>query len=148
MHLINTELWLPHPREKIFPFFADAQNLPMLTPDWLQFRVTTPGPIVPQQGARIDYQLRLHGFRVKWQSEITVWEPPHRFVEEQRHGPCKHWKHEHIFAERDGNTLAIDRVLYAVRGGAVVNFLFVQRDVNRIFDYRKKKLRELFGRDE
>jgi ligand-binding SRPBCC domain-containing protein len=148
MHLINTELWLPQPREKIFPFFADAQNLQSLTPDWLHFQVLTPGPILMQPGARIDYQLRLHGFPVKWQSEITVWEPPHRFVDEQRRGPYKSWKHEHIFAERNGNTLVIDRVLYAVRGGAVMNFLFVQRDVNRIFDYRKKKLRELFGREE
>ena len=144
MHLINIELWVPRPRDEVFPFFADAQNLQTLTPDWLHFKVLTPGPIVMQQGARIDYQFRLHGIAVKWQSEITVWEPPHRFVDEQCRGPYKSWKHEHIFAERNGNTLVIDRVLYAVRGGAVVNFLFVRRDVDRIFAYRRKQLQERF----
>ncbi len=148
MHLINTELWLPRPREEVFPFFADARNLQALTPDWLHFQVLTPDPIVMRPGARIDYQLRLHGIPVKWQSEITEWDPPHRFVDEQRRGPYKLWKHEHIFAERNGSTLVIDRVVYAVPGGALVHFLFVQRDVNRIFEYRRLKLRELFGQED
>jgi ligand-binding SRPBCC domain-containing protein len=148
LHVINTELWLPRSRAVIFPFFADAQHLTLLAPPWLQFKLLTPPPVPLQPGKKIDYELRWRGMKLTWQSEITVWEPPHRFVEEQRRGPCKSWRHEHIFAERDGNTLVIDRVLYAVRGGAVMNFLFVQRDLNRIFAYRRRTLRELFEPDD
>ena len=47
---------------------------------------------------------------MRWQSEITVWEPPHRFVDEQRRGPYRLWRHEHDFVERDGGTVIRDRV--------------------------------------
>lgn len=96
-------------------------------------------------GLRIDYRLRLRGLPLRWQSEITAWEPPCRFVDEQRRGPYRAWIHEHTFAERDGGTLAQDVVRYGVIGGRLVNTLFVRRDVERIFHYRQKKLREVFA---
>jgi ligand-binding SRPBCC domain-containing protein len=84
---LQRELWLPHSREDIFPFFAQAWNLQAITPPWLDFRVLTPGPIQMAAGVRIEYQLRVRGIPIRWQSEISVWEPPHRFVDEQRRGP-------------------------------------------------------------
>jgi hypothetical protein len=47
---LQTELWLPRPRAEIFPFFAEARNLEVLTPPWLQFEVLTPGPIELRPG--------------------------------------------------------------------------------------------------
>jgi hypothetical protein len=38
-----------------------------------------------------------------------------------------------------------DFVSYLVPGGQLVNFLFVQHDVRRIFEYRARKLRDLLG---
>ncbi|MCU0782351.1 MAG: hypothetical protein MUF04_14815 [Akkermansiaceae bacterium] len=38
-----------------------------------------------------------------------------------------------------------DHVRYRPRGGALANALFVGRDVRRIFDYRRERLREMFG---
>lgn len=139
----TAEIWLPVPRSELFPFFADAANLETLTPPFLRFQVVTPG-IEIRQGARIDYRLRLHGLPIRWRSEITAWEPPHRFVDEQRRGPYRRWIHEHRFEERDGGTLCLDRVDYAVFGGAIIDRLFVRRDVERIFAFRAAKLRELF----
>jgi len=57
-------------------------------------------------------RLRLRGIPIRWQSEITAWEPPHRFVDEQRRGPYRAWIHEHTFEERGGETIARDRVQY------------------------------------
>jgi ligand-binding SRPBCC domain-containing protein len=142
---LEAELWLPRRREEVFPFFADAFNLEALTPPWLKFEVLTPRPIEMRAGLRIDYRLRLRGLPLRWQSEITAWEPPCRFVDEQRRGPYRAWIHEHTFAERDGGTLAQDVVRYGVIGGRLVNTLFVRRDVERIFRYRQKKLREVFA---
>jgi ligand-binding SRPBCC domain-containing protein len=95
-------------------------------------------------GQRIDYRLRVRGVPIRWQSEITAWEPPHRFVDEQRRGPYRAWIHEHTFEAQDGGTLARDLVQYAVLGGALVNRLFVARDVERIFAFRSEMLREIF----
>jgi len=145
IHLLERELWLPRGREEVFAFFADPTNLQVLTPPWLHFRLTTRQPIKLEPGARINYNLKLHSFTIRWESEITVWEPPHRFVDEQRRGPYDLWVHEHAFAETDGGTTVSDRVRYAVFGGALSNRLFVARDLDRIFRYRREKLLEIFG---
>jgi len=142
---LETELWLPHRRDEVFHFFADAFNLETLTPPWLKFEVLTPRPIVMRVGLQIDYRLRLRGLPLRWRSEITAWEPPGRFVDEQRRGPYRAWIHEHTFEEQDGGTLARDRVQYAVIGGQLVNRLLVRRDVEKIFLFRREKLRGLFA---
>jgi len=43
---LQTELWLPRPREEVFPFFADARNLETITPPWLKFEVLTYGDLL------------------------------------------------------------------------------------------------------
>ena len=138
------------PRDEVFPFFADAHNLEAITPSWLRFRLLTPAPIEMGPGARIDYTLRLRGVPVRWTSEITVWEPPIRFVDEQRRGPYRRWIHEHTFTEQDGGgTLVTDRVDYAAPGGRVVERLLVDRDLERIWAFRRARLSELLpGRNE
>jgi ligand-binding SRPBCC domain-containing protein len=93
----------------------------------------------------IDYRLRVRGFPLRWHTRINVWQPPHRFVDEQIRGPYRLWVHEHTFAAHDSGTLARDHVCYAVPGGALVNMLFVRRDIERIFAHRQSKLRSLFS---
>jgi ligand-binding SRPBCC domain-containing protein len=141
---LTTEQWLPRPLAEVFTFFADAGNLDALTPPWLRFEILTPRPIEMRIGARIDYRLRLRGLPLRWQSEITAWQPPNRFVDEQRRGPYHVWIHEHSFAEQDGGTLVGDCVRYAVPCGWLADRLFVRRDIAKIFACRQGKLRELF----
>jgi ligand-binding SRPBCC domain-containing protein len=143
--VLHAEQWLPCPRERLFAFFSDAFQLETLTPALLRFEVVTPPPIVIRQGTLIDYKLRLHGIPVRWQSEISEWEPPSRFVDRQTRGPYRLWRHEHRFVEQDGGTLVIDHVDYRVTGGRLVNRLFVAPDLRRIFGFRMQKLQELFG---
>jgi len=132
------------PLDRVFSFFSDARNLTTITPEWIDFRIRTPQPIDMKEGLRIDYSLKIHGLPLRWQSEITRWDPPHRFVDEQRKGPYKYWVHEHSFADENGRTRVGDRVRYAVPGGVIVQRLFVARDIKRIFEFRKQKLREIF----
>ena len=142
---LESELWLPRPRAEVFPFFANAFNLQTLTPPFLNFRVVTPSPIEMRVGLRIDYRLRLHGLPLRWQSEITVWEPPHRFVDEQRRGPYRRRVHEHRFEGRQDGTQVSDSVHYAVYGGRLIERLFVRHDVQNIFAYRHQRLLEIFA---
>lgn len=145
---LTAEQWVPVAREELFPFFADASNLEKLTPDTLRFRILPPAPVEMTAGTTIDYRLGIRGVPVRWRSEITVWEPPRRFVDVQLRGPYVMWHHEHRFDEHDGGTLCIDHVRYRVPGGPLaplVHRLFVERDVREIFDFRARKLRELFG---
>jgi ligand-binding SRPBCC domain-containing protein len=142
---LNSKVFIPKPLQDVFPFFADATNLQQITPPWLNFRVVTAKPIEMKPGQMIDYRIRVRGFSMKWRSEITVWEPPYRFVDEQIRGPYKVWHHEHIFTEQDGQTICEDKVDYAVLGGSLINRFFVEPDVRRIFEYRRSRIREIFG---
>jgi ligand-binding SRPBCC domain-containing protein len=143
---LRTRCRLPRPRLEIFAFFADAGNLEALTPPWLRFRIVTPRPIELCAGALIDYRLRVHGLPVRWTSEITVWEPPGRFVDEQRRGPYRLWVHEHTFEDAPaGGTFVHDRVRYQVPFGRLANWLLVERDARTIFTYRSAALLRIFG---
>lgn len=144
-YLLETEQEFPLPRAELFPFFADAANLESITPAELRFRILTPLPITMARGALIDYRLRINGIPVRWRTEISTWDPPVRFVDRQLRGPYRWWIHEHEFIEIDGGTLMRDRVEYGVLGGAIVNRLLVQRQVERIFGYRRRILEKHFA---
>lgn len=142
---MQAELWVPRAPEDVFPFFAEARNLEAITPPWLRFEVLTPPPIVMRSGTLIDYRIRIHGLPIGWRTEIREWSPPHRFVDVQLRGPYVLWHHAHTFEASAGGTLCGDQVRYWPRGGRLMNWLFVRRDVERIFAFRQERLRELFG---
>lgn len=148
MFTLSSELRLPRPREEVFRFFADTFNLETITPPWLRFRVLTPGPIQMQKGTRIHYRLKLHGISILWESEITVWNPPSCFVDEQRTGPYRCWIHEHRFDEGNGETVVTDHVEYSVPGGSLVNRFFVAPNLLSIFEFRRRILLGIFGRPQ
>lgn len=141
---LNSEQWIRRPLGEVFAFFSNPVNLETITPTWLQFEIKTKSPFTMQEGALINYSLRLHGLPLSWTSRITVWEPPRRFVDDQVKGPYRLWHHEHTFEEKDGGTLVVDHVDYAVLGGSFINKLLVARDVARIFEFRRNKLAEIF----
>lgn len=142
---LTTRAFIPRRTDEVFRFFGDAQNLDVLTPPFLHFRVLTPPPIEMRAGTLIDYRLRLRGVPITWRTHIAVWEPGRRFVDEQVRGPYRSWVHTHTFRELDGGTLMDDEVRYRVPGGALVHRCLVERDVLRIFAYRMDALRKVFG---
>jgi ligand-binding SRPBCC domain-containing protein len=140
----HTELWLRRPLDEVFTFFAEARNLEIITPPWLSIEVLTPAPITMRAGALIDYRIRVHQVPIRWRTEITEWHPPHRFVDVQLRGPYTLWHHTHTFEERGGGTLCVDDVRYRPRGGVLINWLFVRRDVKSIFAFRDERLADIF----
>jgi ligand-binding SRPBCC domain-containing protein len=145
VHEFQTELWLPLPPEKLFPFFADAANLDAITPPCLHFHIVTLPPIAMREGAVIEYRLRVHGIALRWRTRINEWQPPHRFVDEQLRGPYRQWIHEQTFQSRDGGTLARDVVRYAVPFDFITHRWLVRPDVEKIFRYRSETLQRRFG---
>jgi ligand-binding SRPBCC domain-containing protein len=142
---LTTELWLPRGIHEVFDFFADAYNLEEITPPFLHFHVLTPKPVPMFVGQKIDYRLSLHGLPLRWQSEISRWEPPYCFVDQQVRGPYKLWYHLHTFAEQNGGTLVRDEVDFSAPGGWLAEWLLVRRDLTTIFTYRTERLKEFLG---
>ncbi len=148
VHVLTRTQRIPRPREEVFAFFADARNLERITPPELHFRILTPAPIQLRAGALIDYRLSLFGVPFPWRTEIEIWEPGVRFVDRQLRGPYRRWHHTHTFEDAPGGTLMTDRVEYQVPLGPLGELarrLFVTRQVEGIFDHRRRVIEALFG---
>ncbi|HEY4679360.1 MAG TPA: hypothetical protein VIJ01_19495 [Candidatus Angelobacter sp.] len=59
------------PLAEVFEFFSRAENLQVLTPPWLNFKIleVTPQPV--QKGTLINYSLRVHGIPLRW--TVRLW---------------------------------------------------------------------------
>jgi len=131
--------------DSVFRFFCDPRNLAAITPPWLHFELVSSSTDPVGEGTVFEHKLRVRGVPVRWRSVITIWDPPHRFVDEQLSGPYRSWVHEHRFEQLGATTRAIDVVRYSVPGGKWIDRWLVRPDLERIFDYRAKRLAEIFG---
>ena len=142
--LFKTQRTIERPLTEVFEFFSDAHNLALITPPQLHFNVLTPAPIEMAVGTLIDYRLKLRGVPIRWQTEITEWNPPDGFVDEQRRGPYRLWRHTHTFDETEDGVVVGDTVKYAVWGNELIGRLFVRPDIEKIFAYRSEQLDKIF----
>ena len=142
--LFESQRTLERPITEVFEFFSNAHNLAAITPPELHLEILTPAPIEMFAGTLIDYRLKLHGIPLRWQTEITEWNPPHFFLDEQRRGPYRLWRHTHTFDETKNGVVVGDSVEYAVWGNGLINRLFVRPDIEKIFAYRSEQLDAIF----
>ncbi len=138
--------------DKTFEFCRDTRFLNQISPSRLHFQPRNRPEIdvMINAGTEIEYDMRLHGFPVRWRSRIPVFDPPHRFVDEQMTGPYRYWSHTHTFASLDEhNTIIGDVVDYTLPGfpilGIVAQRLFVERDLKEVFEHRSMKYRDFLG---
>lgn len=136
--------------ETAWNFFSRPENLAVITPAWMNFRVLTDlhgAAMYP--GQIIEYKVSpVRGVRLHWVTEITQVREKEFFVDEQRFGPYAFWHHKHYFREVPEGVEMIDEVHYkAPLGwlGRVANALFIRRQLQKIFDYRFAKAEELFN---
>ena len=149
-HRLETSFVLAAPIDEAFGFFADAENLERITPAKLRFLILSPRPIRIRAGATIDYRLVLFGVPIRWQSVISVWDPPHRFVDEQTRGPYRQWIHTHRFESVDCGTRISDDVRYRLPLSPVGDLAYplVRAQLRSIFDYRERAMRRLLTGEE
>lgn len=147
-YVLERSQFIPHAIDAVFAFFCDAGNLERITPPWMQFNILTPAPIEMRPGAVIRYALSYRGIPLRWTTEILVWRPPEVFVDVQTRGPYRMWHHTHRFESEGDGTRMIDVVRYALPFGPfgrMAHTLSVRRDIEAIFDYRHRRITELFG---
>jgi len=144
--LFVAEQYLDSPLEQVFPFFAEAKNLETITPPLVNFKIIGMSTPTIQKGSLIDYSLKIHGVPVKWRTDITTWDPPREFVDEQLKGPYSKWHHTHSFEKLGRGTLMRDRVLYRVPLGflgALTTGWLVRKDVEEIFSFRRRAVAQI-----
>ena len=153
IYKIHRQQLVKAPIDKIWDFFSSPKNLADITPKKMNFRITSgelPDNIYP--GQIITYTLSpILGISLSWMTEITHIEYHKLFVDEQRSGPYKLWHHEHHFKENNEGILMTDIVHYALPLsilGNMAHSLFVKKQLNDLFDFRYKKVEELFNQTQ
>jgi ligand-binding SRPBCC domain-containing protein len=78
--------------------------------------------------------------------EIVEFEPLHRFVEQQVHGPLKFYRHEHVVRAHDGRGIQlIDRIEFQPPGGLAGMLLTESRilkGLQHAFEHRRRELKK------
>ena len=144
---LESEQFINSNINKVFDFFSRPENLEDITPSRLKFTILTPSPIPMEKGTLIDYTIRILWFPVHWRTLITAYNPPHGFVDQQIKGPYILWHHWHSFENKNGGTMVRDKIRYAVPLGIVgriLNFFWIQKDLEDIFSYRRKIIANKF----
>lgn len=148
IHTLRCEMVVSKSLPETFSIFEDPLNLAKITPSWLSFQVTTPGPIELRKGTEINYRIKWLGVPMSWTTVFTEYEPPFLFVDEQVKGPYSLWRHRHTFKPISEGTLVGDDVEYSLPFGPLgelVHGVIVRRQVLGIFRFRQEQLRKLFG---
>lgn len=135
--------------DEAWNFFSSPVNLKTITPDYMGFEITSDlGDGKMYSGQMISYIVKpVLGIPMRWVTEIKHVEDRKYFVDEQRSGPYKIWHHEHHFETNADGVLMTDRVTYGLPLGIlgrIANTLFVEKQLDQIFNYRTQKVEELF----
>jgi ligand-binding SRPBCC domain-containing protein len=147
-HFLEFETKLYRPLAEVFEFFSNAENLNKVTPTEVSFSMLTPMPVKMQVGALIDYRIILSGIPFFWRTQVSVWQPPYRFVDEQAKGPYVFWHHEHTFEDKGSYILMTDRLHYLSPGWflePLIDKLFIRPRIEKIWGYREQQFKVLFG---
>ena len=140
---------LPISLQEAWDFLSDPKNLKVITPDYMGFHILSGADKPMFAGQIIQYIVTpVLGIKTKWVTEITHVIDKHYFVDEQRFGPYALWHHKHFIKEIDGGVEMEDIIDYKVTFGILgqlVHPILVKPKLEEIFNYRTKKLEELFG---
>ncbi len=142
---------IPASLDAVWDFISSPDNLKEITPDYLDFKVTSKSDDDKvYAGMIITYIVKpLLGLPLKWMTEITHVKDKEYFVDEQRVGPYKMWHHQHKIEAIHGGVLMTDIVTYIPPFGfvgAIANSLFIKKQLKNIFDYRTIAVEKRFGK--
>jgi ligand-binding SRPBCC domain-containing protein len=149
LYTLHSKQLLPLSIEEAWEFFSDPKNLNTITPDDMGFKTLSGADRKMYPGQIIQYVVTpLLGIPMKWVTEITHVTDQQYFVDEQRFGPYALWHHKHFFKAVPGGVEMEDIVDYKLPMGILgqlMHPLLVRPRLHQIFEYRRKKLIELFG---
>jgi ligand-binding SRPBCC domain-containing protein len=152
VYKIEVNQHIPVDIETAWNFFSSPSNLAKITPSELNFKILSiSGSNKMYAGQIIEYHVSpLFGVPLYWMTEITQVKEHEFFIDEQRKGPYSLWHHQHHFKKVDDGVVMTDIVHYQIPLwiiGDLAHELFIKKQVREIFEYREKKIEEMFGKN-
>ncbi len=149
IYTLNAKQKLPISVDKAWEFLSSPDNLKTITPDYMGFHILSGADRPMYPGQIIQYLVTpVAGIKTKWVTEITHVVDKKYFVDEQRFGPYALWHHKHFIKAIPGGVEMEDIIDYKVPMGILGQWahpFLVKPKLDSIFEYRRKKLIELFG---
>ena len=141
----------PVSQDEVWDFISNPENLALITPSEVGFEILNRHLVQKMyEGLVIHYRIRpLWGIPLSWVSVIPHFAPPGFFADEQKYGPYKFWHHQHFLHPIEGGVEMTDVIHYQMPMGFLGDWLhsfLVRKKLKRIFEFRKQKLEEKFGR--
>ena len=150
-HSIKTVQKIPISLDMAWEYFSNPANLQAITPESMGFKVISKhyGEKM-YAGQIIEYSVRpVMNIPIYWMTEITQVKDKEYFIDEQRFGPYTLWHHQHHFKAIEGGVEMTDIVHYKNPlwiFGKIANSLFIKKKLKEIFNFRFRKVEEIFGR--
>jgi ligand-binding SRPBCC domain-containing protein len=148
MYQLKSTQFIPASLETCWDYFSSPNNLKEITPNNMGFIIKTDLPGKMYEGMMIEYIVTpVLGIPLNWITEIKAVKEGVFFIDEQRKGPYKIWHHEHHFKAVDGGVEMTDIVSYEVPFGILGKLahpIIVRPKLEQIFNYRTKKINEIF----
>ena len=148
MYCLSQNQILPVSREVLWDFVSSPENLNRITPPEMGFQIVGEIPKSIASGQFIEYRVKVPVLgRISWLTEIKYVEEGFSFVDEQRVGPYALWLHHHSLLYVEGGTAMTDELRYVLPFGPlgkISHWLFVRRNLESIFSFRRQALEEIF----
>lgn len=131
---------------QVLDFCLDGRNFPLIFPE----RITPLGTVdlenlIISAGREFRFRHWMLGMiPANWTvtiREVGEW----HFIDEMLKGPLRSFRHEHRVESVEGGTLYTDHVTYAALGGKLVEWLWVNGYMRRIFLARHRNMLRLLG---
>ncbi len=147
MELFEARVELPCTVEEVFDLVARPEGIKQISPPEMGLYFTN-SPERYALGTKVEFKVQAMGLVREITHEVTAFDDPTSFIEEQTAGPFKHWVHEHIFETREGGgCVAIDRIQFLPPGGVAGMIMTASRILDNLedgFDYRHEQLENYF----
>jgi ligand-binding SRPBCC domain-containing protein len=145
--------------ERSFKVNSSLREVAMFHDDPVSLVAITPPPVrvtierfdrPVRAGSRVIFRLSVGPIGVRWDGAIAEYVDQKYFRDVQNTGPFGAWSHTHSFAAETDGTRVNDRVEYEPPLGLIgklIDPILVRPSLAFLFNYRKKKTRELLERN-
>lgn len=145
MPVHEEQLKIPVSIDKLFGFLLKPSNVVKVSDPSTGLSLKA-APEEVELGSLITFHIAAFGQIREITHEITALDHGIQVVEEQREGPMKSWRHEHIYEADGDGTILVERVEFEPPGGLVGLLVTVDKIIDQLADglyYKEQALCKL-----
>lgn len=147
MESFEARVELPCTIEAAFDLVTRPEGIKKISPPEMGLYFVN-APEKYELGTKVEFKVQAMGLVREIAHEVTAFDDPNSFIEEQISGPFRHWIHEHVVEAREGGgCVVIDRIQFLPPGGVAGMIMTASKILENLedgFDYRHEQLERHF----